>query len=112
MDARAVGGTFRWRGVACLQGRCDRGVNCKFYHDPSVAQYGEEERLFERLDSSAELNINQVTPRRQLSQGTHVQASAPLATDTLQATPSIQDSHLAGGRCIAPSQWQDVAILR
>ena len=41
-------------------------MNCKFYHDPSVAQYGEEERLFERLDSSAELNINQVTTIEEL----------------------------------------------
>ena len=46
-------------------------MNCKFYHDPAVAQYGEEERLFERLDSCAELNINQVGLLS--TRGTHYQ---------------------------------------
>ena len=35
------------------QGKCDRGVNCKFFHDPTVRQEDAEAEALERLDTEA-----------------------------------------------------------
>ena len=37
------------------KGKCDRGVNCKFFHDPAVVQDGAKHVRAERLDHELEL---------------------------------------------------------
>ena len=39
-------------------GACERGVNCRFYHDPSIEQNDAREREIERNDTMAHLFVN------------------------------------------------------
>jgi pentatricopeptide repeat protein len=62
MEAAHEGDTRTWLAPCMFwaQGKCDRGVNCKFFHDPAFVQDGENEKAAERLESTAELAFNQV----------------------------------------------------
>lgn len=48
-------------GPPCMfwkQGRCDRGVNCKFFHDPAIKQEGQEQADKEAKVSTATMNVD------------------------------------------------------
>jgi hypothetical protein len=81
------------------QGRCDRGVNCKFYHSPQIAQEGEAERAVERADIVAELNLSLAHAAALLGQWERATVAVQAGRKALRCE-RLKNKGVCGGNCM------------